>query len=444
MPAEWTPVEREVFATLAASTEFDRRTAAERQAGPTAGLAVHVSGAFVSEVIRTHMGELPIGLQMQGVAIDGEVQIENVHVDKIISLEHCFFSGPIVARSSRFSTVNLAGSVLTDYCDMRSSVISGAVFLRWGFTSLTSTLLRDASVTGPVDCDRAVFKYDSLGRIGTGPFSQDAQREAFSLARSSASALFWRNMREPPTGIVNLRNCRIVSLRDDITTATDVARDWPAAGNLRMSGLKYEERTSTDPDALLAWIALQEANESRYGSYQTAIKLLLDSGHELSANKLIVAKQRYIAEREHSVLNRWLRKMYILLSEAGIGTDRIAAITVIAFIVSYAVVSFAESRGQFIPRSPEIVKDPCFDLMQPCTQAWVPYRKYRVPSYYPQFNAIGYTVDLFVPGISYGVAADWRPKNDWLTALTLAIRAIGLLCTGLLVVCVSGIARFAR
>ena len=42
------------------------------------------------------------------------------------------------------------------------------------------------------------------------------------------------------------------------------------------------------------------------------------------------------------------------------------------------------------------------------------------------------------------VAADWRPKNDWLTALTLAIRAMGLLCTSLLVVCVSGIARFAR
>jgi hypothetical protein len=41
-------------------------------------------------------------------------------------------------------------------------------------------------------------------------------------------------------------------------------------------------------------------------------------------------------------------------------------------------------------------------------------------------------------------AADWRPKNDWLTALTLAIRAMGLLCTGLLVACVSGIARFAR
>ena len=41
-------------------------------------------------------------------------------------------------------------------------------------------------------------------------------------------------------------------------------------------------------------------------------------------------------------------------------------------------------------------------------------------------------------------AADWRPKNDWLTALTLAIRAMGLLCTGLLVVCVSGSARVAR
>jgi hypothetical protein len=334
--------------------------------------------------------------------------------------------------------------VLENYFDMRSSVVSGGVFLRWGFTSLTSTLLRDTSVTGPIDCDGAIFKYDSLGLIGNGAFAQDTQGESCSLARCSASALFWRNMREPPTGIVNLRNCRIGSLRDHIDNLADVARDWPAAGRLRISGLKYEERTSSDPDALLAWISLQDAGESRYSSFQTAIKLLSDNGQELSANRIIVAKQRYIAQHEQSVFNSLLRRIYIGLSDAGVGTDRIAVITLLAFVLSFGIVVTADSCGEFIPKSTDILKDPCFTNAGKLCPNWIPYHGFFIPSYYPRFNPFGYTVDLFVPGISYGVAADWRPMSDAMTAVTLVIRALGLLLTGLLVVCVSGIARFAR
>ena len=248
----------------------------------------------------------------------------------------------------------------------------------------------------------------------------------------------------PPTGIVNLRNCRIGSFRDEINTVADVTRDWPRPGNLRMSGLKYEERTSANPEALLAWIALQTESEVRYGSYQTAIKVLSESGHELSANEIIVAKQRYTAEREHSKLTKVLRYIYIGLSRAGLGTDRIAAITVLAFAACLLIIVAAENCGQFAPKTTEILKDPCFKMSNPCASGWVPYHQFRIPAYYPKFNSLGYTIDLFIPGVSYGVSADWRPLSDAMTALTLAIRVIGSLLVGLLLVCVSGIARFSR
>ena len=445
-PEAWTAHERQIFQVLIAGGEYEGRTPDEQAAAgfrPTAHQPVTVKGTFISQVLRELAHELPIGIKLQGVKINGKIDIENIQIDKVISLEHCYIVGPIIAVGSKFLWFSLTGSVLEGYLDMRSSV-SGGIFLRWGLTSLTSTLLRDTSVTGPIDCDRAVFKYDSLGLIGNGQFAQDAQGESCSLARCSASALFWRDMPEPPTGIVNLRNCRIGSLRDCINNPADVARDWPAAGGLRMSGLKYEDRTSSDPDALLAWIGLQNIKESRYGSYQTAIKLLSDNGQELSANKIIVAKQRYIAQHEQSVLNSLLRRLYIGLSDAGVGTDRIAVITLLAFILSFVIVLTADSRGEFVPKSNDILKDACFtSASKPCLN-WVPYRSFFIPSYYPQFNPFGYTVDLFVPGVSYGVAADWRPVSDAMTAVTVAIRAIGFLLTGLLVVCVSGIARFAR
>src|SRR5262249_35064912 len=215
-------------------------------------------------------------------------------------------------------------------------------------------LLRDVSVTGPVDCQGATFKYNAAGI----PADILADEECFGLARSSASALFWKEMPAPPAGIVSFRNCRIGSLRDDIDDPDNVARDWPAPGKLRISGLKYDERTSTTAASLQAWIELQDPKESRYGSYQTAIKLLLDSGDELNANDLIVAKQRYIAHREQSVLNRWLRRLYILLSQAGIDTHRIARITVAAFVVSWGGVCIAHPPGQVIPQSSGIAESP--------------------------------------------------------------------------------------
>ena len=440
----WTAHEQQIFQVLMAGGEFEGRTPEEKAAAGftlTAHRHWTVKGTFISQVLRELGHELPIGIKLQGVKINGKIDIENIQIDKVISLEHCYIVGPIIAVGSKFLWFSLTGSVLEGYLDMRSANISGGLFLRDGFKSLTSTLLRDTVVSGTIDCSRAVFKYSS-DRIDD--LKDTAEGESCSLARCSASALFWRDMPEPPTGIVNLRNCRIGSLRDCINNPADVARDWPAAGGLRMSGLKYEDRTSSDPDALLAWIGLQNIKESRYGSYQTAIKLLSDNGQELSANKIIVAKQRYIAQHEQSVLNSLLRRLYIGLSDAGVGTDRIAGFALLAFILSFLIVLAADSRGEFVPKSNDILKDACFtSASKPCLN-WVPYRSFFIPSYYPQFNPFGYTVDLFVPGVSYGVAADWRPESDAMTAVTVAIRAIGFLLTGLLVVCASGIARFAR
>src|SRR5579871_3717704 len=250
-PATWTAIEKTVFATLQNGVAYDARSAAEQAQAASRTLVVTrnrpvtISGAFLSEIVRKYTDEFPIGVQLLGVAVDGEVALESVRIEKILSLEHCYFTGPIIARGTKFLWVSLTGSVVEGYFDMRSAIISGAVFLRWGFQSLTSTLLRDITVTGPVDCSGAGFKYDALRRIGE--FGGAAEGESFSLARGIASALFWKEMRERPTGFVNLRNVQVKSLRDGKDedhpeSVEPVRRDWPAAGHLRMSGLKYEEQ----------------------------------------------------------------------------------------------------------------------------------------------------------------------------------------------------------
>jgi hypothetical protein len=447
-PTSWSVVEKEIFESLRKGDVFDKCTADERAdpKGENIATAKHravtISGSFLSQIVRSYTDEFPRGVRLRGVAINGPVDIENVQINKILSLQRCYFDGPIIARHCKLLRFDLSGSVLEDGFDLRSSEIAGAVFLRWGFQSLTCTLMRDTTVKGPIECDGAVFKYDSLARIGNGDFRISAASESFSLSRSTASALFWQNMRERPEGIVNLRNCKIGSLRDNIKNVGDVSRDWPRQGNLRMSGLKYEDRTSSDPQALLAWIELQDASEVRYGSYQTVIKMLSDSGQETSANEIVVAKQRFTAEREQSKLTWALRKAYISLARAGVGTDRIALITLVAFLLSLAVVFAGERGNQFVPKSADVAK--VFDNPKACPADWIKYGDGCIPTYYPAFNTIGYTIDSFVPGVSIGTSGDWRPREGLMTWLTAAIRVIGSLLIGLLLVCVSGIAKLSR
>jgi hypothetical protein len=439
-PPHWTPDEREVFSRLTGGREFDAAAARNVPPAPrgTRNLPLRVSGSFLSEVARKHMDELPMGVQLRGVLVEGAIDFENVRAEKMISLDECYLEGPIIARNSKFITFSLEGSTLEREMDMRSATVDGPIFLRDGFESKTFVLLRDVVVKGPVDCSRAIFRFNSKAATD---LLKDAAGESFSLARSTTSALFWRDMPVAPEGRVNLRDCRIGSFRDHIESLADVERDWPEPGNLRMSGLKYEARTSTNPEPLLAWIGLQDTTENRYGSYQAAINVLLENGHQLSADRLILDKQRFIAEHDTNILNKFLRNFYIVLTDAGINTQKAVLITIALFFVGWVGIGLEEQRGGFAPKSSEIVKDNCYDPKRSCA-GWVTYGDHRIPSYYPKFSAFGYTVDLFVPGVNYGTSADWRPATSESSAVTLAIRIAGIISSALVLLCLSGIARF--
>ena len=239
-PTSWSEIEKEIFSELRAGREVDKRPmdAAKKVLAsfvPTDALPDNVSGAFLSEIIRKYMDEFPLGVQIYGVKITGKLEIPDVRVTKVIALEHCHCAAPVVATDCRFITFSLIGSVMRKFVDLRGSGVEGSLFLRRGFRSEEAILLRDMRITGTLDCTAGAFFYNRNGTIDR-DIAGHAKGECFSFARSTAAALYWKEMQERPIGLINLRNCRIGSFRDDIGTREKLERDWPSAPCLRIAG----------------------------------------------------------------------------------------------------------------------------------------------------------------------------------------------------------------
>ena len=393
------------------------------------------------------MDEFPLGVQIYGVRITGKIDIPDVRVTKVIAVEHCYVDAPIVATDCRFITFSLIGSIMRRAIDMRGSSFEGSLFLRNGFRSEEAILLRDTRITATIDCSKAAFFYNRSATLDP-ELTETVAGECFSFARSTAAALYWKEMQERPDGFINLRNCRIGSFRDDIDTSGKLERDWPPAPCLRIAGLKYDERTTNNSARLAGWLALQntaDPEEKPYSAYQAAIKTLLDNGHDLDADKMILAKQRLIAANDRNLINKLLRYAYIWLSDAGINASRILRITAVFFVLSVGAVMWLDATGGFAPKSNEILKENCYKAPANCQDPdWVTYRGRKLPKYYPPFNPLGYSLDLIVPVLSFGTSADWRPVSNPAIWASIVIRTIGMVCWGLVVFCLSGLARFSR
>jgi hypothetical protein len=94
--------------------------------------APRLSGEFIRQAL---LGEVPLppdsplkldsrGARLEGVIVEGGLDLSAVKYDRPIAFERCTFEGPIVLRNARLGPVSLARS-RARYCDARSAAITG-------------------------------------------------------------------------------------------------------------------------------------------------------------------------------------------------------------------------------------------------------------------------------------------------------------------------------
>ena len=328
----------------------------------------------------------------------GEVCLVNASIGRGIDCDGGRFSaGPENALCAR--NARIAGSVS---CSRRAS---GATFSAEGLV-----VLSDASIDGSV-----VFEDATLaGAERTGRGGLDARRAKIG------AGFTWRRLALRDAVELDLRQATVGQFVDD-------PNSWPAADHLHLTGLEYRfmeiprdaQRLERWRKDRLDWLRRQPRDEFSPQPYEQLIKVLRDSGHEAEARSMAIARQDDL--REYAGLGPfWRAWNRVLKVTIGHGYKPAWALGWgLLFLVAGIVIFSLAHRAGLLPASKKE---------------------------HPGFSAFAYSLDTFLPIISFGQEGSWYPKaSGWYGYGTLgylwAHIAFGWVLTTLGVLGVTGLVR---
>ncbi|MDX2288038.1 MAG: hypothetical protein NW217_04375 [Hyphomicrobiaceae bacterium] len=330
----------------------------------------------------------------------------------------------LLASGTRFSRdVELNGGLET----------AGAIVLDQaripGVLDLTGSQIRSAAIA------RAGTQRSNSGGATTGP-SKEAQHPhdelAVSLVDADVNRLHMPAMAEHrPVGVIDLSRARA-------GTFTDYSASWPphAAARSRaadgrdidhldLDGFTYEHLGNPSGGTLsraghangedsvaerrLAWLDGQESCDIHaHFKPQPWVELgkrLAAQGYHEDARSIAIARLR-LERRSAStrVGQRWQGAFLDLFALYGFNPWR-TVVWMAVFIVAFAGV-WAWAAGQCSQTG-------CRDESVFVVTARDSYTPERFEAVYPDFNALAYSFDTFVPFVSFGYADHWRPNVEW-------------------------------
>jgi hypothetical protein len=246
--------------------------------------------------------------------------------------------------------------------------VGGDVFLNNGFHAKGEVRLVGAKIAGALGCSNGTF--------------ENAEGFALNLELASVTtALFLRELRSTPTGIVNLGYAQVGEFVDD-------EKSWPENGELLLDGFVYGRLAAEAPLRArdrLRWLGLQP--DFRPQPYEQLIRVLREMGHEREAREVAIAKQ--VQLRKHGGLGFRSRLWSLFLGFTiahGYKGGRAFGLLMLVWLIGTGMFYMAERSGVMVPSEEE---------------AYVSYQcgLGSLPPGYPIFHAPLYALDVFVPGI---------------------------------------------
>jgi len=233
--------------------------------------------------------------------------------------------GDLVCSNARLNGEH--GRALT--CDRME--VSGSVFLKGRFEASGEVRMVGASVQGSIECDNGRFRNPSGVALNCdgirvqgdvylrGGLSADG---VVTLAGASILGwLFWTDIEQPQSAVLDLRGAQVGTLVDDDGS-------WPESGNLYLDGFHYDHIADQAPmvhPLRLEWLRRQPVPKrtglSRIMSrrkeylfspqpYEQAAKVLRGVGHDRASRKIQIAKN-WSYSRHGDLF--WLTKLARLL-----------------------------------------------------------------------------------------------------------------------------------
>lgn len=366
----------------------------------------------------------PSGVGVAGARMLGRLDLSHVTAGSPLTLFSCSIADGIELSFAELRALDLRNSWVGPI-EGTSSVVHGDVLLRGG--SYDAVDFFRARIDGTLDCtggrflggtsapvsaieatigDDALF-HDGfvtngfvdfrLAHIGGGLSFNDARftgsrDNGLNAERATVGqALYWVAIEHTSRTQLDLANATAAALWDD-------AASWPASGKLFLNGFVYGslEGGPSDAAARLDWLSRQPPGYAPQPYLQLA-KVLRQSGHEVDATEVLIAKED--AFRRLGALGMGTRLgLLVLKLTIGYGYKPLRALWwMVVFVVLGSLLFGSGYQAGVVTPTHESAYQRFVDAGRP-------------PAYYPPFNSLVYSLENFLPLVDLHQGTHWRPN----------------------------------
>ena len=286
--------------------------------------------------------------------------------------------------------------------------IKGTVLLRNGFSAKGMVWLSGATIGGSLECCGGTFNNET--GIALGAQSAEIKGDVSLSNGFSAKGKVWLAGASIGLGL-ELRAIGSGDMKLDLSFATtstlvDEKDSWPETGKLNLDGFTYEKIFNGSPvkgSDRLDWIRRQNLKASFSPQpYEQAARVLRASGYEQAATEVLIGKQEDL--RQYGNLSRigWFWNWFLGHTIAHGYKPHYALYWATGFIAAGTAL-FGAGYAQ----------DP--RLISPANVApfeAAPATAPQLSEDYPKFNALVYSLDVFVPIVDFYQKSYWLPNAN--------------------------------
>lgn len=334
-----------------------------------------------------HWGDEPRA-KIEGFRAEGEVKLVSAQIN-----------GTLQCKGGKLLNPNK--------CSLqgRGLKVEGDVFLDKGFYSEGEVCLVSAEIGRNLDCKKGCFIHEKGKAILANSMKVEgnvllcdgfkAKGEVSLVSAKIDGFFYWMNVQSPKEVRLDLRFARIGTLRDD-------EESWPKKDELFLHGLVYDEIHNTAPrkaKSRIDW--LQRQGSFWHQPYEQLTAVFRKSGDDAEAKKILIAKNKDKVRLTKLTWSEWWwYRVFGCIIGYGYQPWRAFWIGLVIVFVGW-ILFWTGSRA---------------DVMTP-TKDTIYVSKgngenSHVSNDYPKFNALVYSLDVFVPLIDLRQASYWLPNAN--------------------------------
>jgi hypothetical protein len=364
-----------------------------------AGLALNAQGTRIDGSV------FLMGVTSNGFWSEGEVRFANAIIGQSLECSKAQFNNP------QRQAVNAAGV----------HIRGGAVFV--GVVAYGEIQLTGGAVEGDLDCRKSrlfgtpkALSAEATKIDGNVALTDDFEAHGpvtFAQAKIG-SAFVYSKVQSPENAVLILISANAGMLYDD-------EKSWPANGNLFLDGFTYErifENSPRDAATRINWLQRQPKDQFFPQPYEQLAKVLKQMGHDDAADEVMIEKNKSSAS--------WFWYHIGWLVGYGYVPMRAFWFSALCLIVGSCSFRYGKRQGLITPTD--------FARAYSTKEA---ERENRLSEDYPNFSALVYSLETFVPLLNLDMAQHWRPNSGRSAKLVLGkmrLRISGRFLYGCLVI----------